>query len=277
MEHKELNPGGVAYPSLLRERLGAEAPTLTFRGALRLLSRFCIGVACTDDIPGSALMAANDLLFVVRETPCNYVGGWHSVMETEMFRLALDRRSAGWEGRSLTAIRALGFRHQTPVDFLTTRFGNGGPFSNFPEKAEFLRRDATGEMLWLSAAPDQLTEMTEEVIARRNQVACALAHVVFLPYAGPASRTLTLAAWIRERGIPAFTSMDPECEPLRDLGISGLTRKQVRPFLDNLGASAPGWPSVDACFAPPERSGEGALATSPSCPEGSGQVGPVGL
>lgn len=248
MEHHELTPADSAYPTLLRERLGADAPTLTARGATRLLQRFCLATACTDEIPGSALIAANDLLFPVRETPCNYVGGWHSVMETEIFRLALDRRSAGWEGRSLTAIRALNFRHQTPVDFLTTRFGHGGPFSNFPEKPEFLRRDAAGEMLWLSAAPEHLTEMTEEVIARRNQLACAMSHVVFLPYAGPNSRTLALAAWVLAHGIPAFTTMHEESALLRELGIRGLARKGVRPFLEEHGAFRPGWPLPGECF-----------------------------
>lgn len=248
MEHHGIAPAEPGYPPLLRERLGADAPPLAARGAFRLLERFCLAAACTDEIPGSALIAANDLLFQVRETPCNYVGGWHSVMETEIFRLALDRRSAGWEGRSLTVIRALSFRHQTPVDFLTTRFGHGGPFSNFPEKPEFLRRDATGEMLWLSAAPDHLTEMTEDVIARRNQLACAMSHVVFLPYAGPTSRTIALAAWILEHRIPAFTSMDEECAPLRELGVRGLTRKAVRPFLEEHGAFRPGWPTPQECF-----------------------------
>src|SRR5256885_8591020 len=93
MEHQVLKRGDVGYPTRLSDRIGIDAPALSWHGPLRLLDRFTIAVAASDLIPAQAVMATHQVLFTVREYAVNYIGGWHSVMETEIFRIALDRKT----------------------------------------------------------------------------------------------------------------------------------------------------------------------------------------
>src|SRR3990167_5552215 len=92
MEYQTLTAADSAYPKKLLERV-EKAPTLYYNGPLHLLDRWTLAVMSSDSISGLALMAANQLLFTLREYHLNYIGGWHSVMETEIFRLGLFRKN----------------------------------------------------------------------------------------------------------------------------------------------------------------------------------------
>ena len=94
MDYKVLNKDSPSYPKRLQERLGSEAPTeLYYHGPLSHLKHFTMAVISADSISGLAMMAANQALFTIREYAMNYIGSWHSVMETEIFRLGLFRKN----------------------------------------------------------------------------------------------------------------------------------------------------------------------------------------
>src|SRR4030042_666474 len=94
MEYQILTPSNQEYPKRLLERLGNSSPEQIFyRGPLDFLKRFSMAVISADSISGLAMMAANQLLFTIREYDLNFIGGWHSVMETEIFRLGLFRKN----------------------------------------------------------------------------------------------------------------------------------------------------------------------------------------
>jgi len=235
VEHRLLNPDDPEYAERIKRHIAAP-PTLSVAGPLAFLARFNMAVVASDSIPARAVLAANDVLFSVREFAMNYVGGWHSVFETEVFRLALDRKTDPNGQRTLTAVTARGLTHETPDGFLADRFGREGPFTDFPQKPEFFRRIQAGEVLWLSATDAFEPGMPPAAVILRNQVACALADVVFVPYAARESRTHLVGRWLMERGIPAFTTEAEDSALLWELGVQKVGRKTVRPFLEKLGA-----------------------------------------
>lgn len=240
MEYQILKPGEASYPSRLIERLGPEAPVLWHYGPLKLLDRFTIAVAASDLIPAQAMLATNQLLFTIREYGLNYIGGWHSVMETEIFRIALDRRNDSHGIKSLTMFSARGLDHESWEGFLADRFGEKGPFTGFPEKEEYLRKAQAGELLVLSLAEPSLKKMTHTNIMARNLAACALADVAFIPFAEKGTKTYTLCKRVLEKGIPVFATECAENKDLVELGIPTLNRKSVGEFLEKLGASVSG-------------------------------------
>jgi len=94
MEYKVITPNESKYPQRLIERLGDESPgKVYYSGPLEFLDRFGMAVISADSITGQALNETNQVLFTVREYEMNYIGGWFSMMETEIFRLGLFRKN----------------------------------------------------------------------------------------------------------------------------------------------------------------------------------------
>lgn len=231
MEYRVLKKGEKGYPSRLYERLGESAPeNLYYHGALGILDQFTMAVFSADSIPALAMMAANQLLFTIREYEVNLIGSWHSVMETEIFRLGLFRKNL-----NLTLFSAKGLAQETFESYLKTRFYP--PLHEFPEEDEYWRRSREGELLILSACDPEDRKMTRRNIMTRNWIACNLADAVFLPFADKGTKTLTIAKRVVKAGIPVFTSGDQTNKMLHGLGMPGLTRKNVGKFLEELGAT----------------------------------------
>ena len=243
MDFETLTPKNSRYPRRLLERMGAEAPTLFFHGPLKLLERFTMAVIAGDSIAAQAMLATNDMLFKIREYAINYVGPWHSVMETEIFRLALDTPTDKERRRSLTVCTARGLARENWDNFLGDRFGYEGPFTGFPQKEEFYRRARNDELLWLSVTEPQQMRFLRQNILLRNRVACALADVVFVPFAEKGNKTLLTVKRILKDGAPVFTCQygpDKETDVNKDLfalGIPSYTRKTIGKYLESLGAS----------------------------------------
>ena len=126
MEYQILNPSDQEYPKRLLERLRKSSPEqIYYWGPLDLINRFTMAVISADSISGLALMATNQLLFTIREYDINLIGGWHSVMETEIFRLGLFRKNL-----TVTLFTAKGLESETFESFLETRFYP--PLHEFP-------------------------------------------------------------------------------------------------------------------------------------------------
>ncbi len=231
MEYHIIKKGDKSYPARLRERLEETAPdNLYYHGALGLLDQFTMAVIAADSIPALAMMAANQLLFTIREYELNFIGSWHSVMETEIFRLGLFRKNM-----NVTLFSARGLAQETFKSYLRTRFYP--PLHEFPEEDEYWRRARDGELLMLSVCDPEERKMTRRNIMTRNWIACSLGDVVFVPFAEKGTKTFTIAKRVVKAGLPVFTSDDQTNETLHELGIRGLTRKNVGKFLEELGAS----------------------------------------
>lgn len=230
MEYQVLEQSDSRYPERLVERLGTEAPArLYYHGTLEMLTRPTMASMCADSISGAGLMAANQLLFTIREYELNYIGGWHSVMETEIFRLGLWRYN-----HTVTLCTAKGLGHETFDSYLLDRFYP--PMDKFPERKEYYRRAEAGELLVLSLVVPDLGRSLRRNVVERNWTACALADFVFIPYAPKGSKTYALAKRVKEAGWPVFTVEDKPAANLHELGIPGFNRKSIGMFLEGLGA-----------------------------------------
>jgi len=230
MEYQTLILSNRKYPKRLLERLGENAPAKIFYwGPLDFLKRFTMAVISADSITGVALMATNQLLFTIREYDLNLIGGWHSVMETEIFRLGLFRKNF-----TVTLFTAKGLGCETFDSFLMTRFYP--PLHEFPERKEYFRRAEERELLILSVSPPEETKMKRSNIIHRNWIACALADVVFVPFAEKGTKTFALAKRVLSSKVPIFTTDHESNHDLHALGISGFSRKSVGAFLEELGA-----------------------------------------
>jgi hypothetical protein len=175
------------------------------------------------------MVAANQLLFTIREYELNYIGGWHSVMETEIFRLGLFRRNT-----TMTLFSAKGLEKETFDSFLLDRFYP--PLHEFPERDEYFRRAKRGELLILSVTDPRVGRSVKRNVIARNWVSCNLADAVFIPYAARGTKTYALAKQLVAAGLSCFTSEDAVNRELHLLGVPGLTRKNVGRYLEDLGA-----------------------------------------
>jgi predicted Rossmann fold nucleotide-binding protein DprA/Smf involved in DNA uptake len=271
MEFETLTIDDPRYPRRLLERLGTGAPTLYFHGPLKLLDRFTMAVIAGDQIAGQAMIATNDMLFKIREYALNYIGPWHSVMETEIFRLALDTPTDRECRRSLTICTARGLGRESWDNFLGDRFGYEGPFIGFPQKEEFYRRAREEELLWLSITDPQQKRFERRNILLRNRVACALADVVFVPFSEKGAKSLITVKQVLKDKVPIFTCQygpDKETDVNKDLfslGIPSYPRKTVGKYLESLGARTdappPFPPKPDV---PPEMCDAGKEPVAPS-------------
>jgi predicted Rossmann fold nucleotide-binding protein DprA/Smf involved in DNA uptake len=230
MEYQILTPSDQFYSKRLLERLGKSSPEHIFYvGPLDFLKRFTMAVISADSISGLAMMAANQLLFTIREYDLNLIGGWHSVMETEIFRLGLFRKNL-----TVTLFTAKGLDRETFESFLETRFYP--PLHEFPEREEYFRRAREGKLLMLSVSPPKEARMKRPNIINRNWLACVLSDVVFVPFAEKETKTLSLAKRVLFAKIPIFTTDHEDNKSLHQLGIPGLTRKSVGAYLEKLGS-----------------------------------------
>ncbi len=212
------------------KRLGNKCPgKIYYSGQLELLDHYTIAVICSDKSGGITLIDTNQVLFTVREYEMNYIGGWHSVIETEIFRLSLFRKNT-----TTTLFSAKGLDKETYESFLKDRFYP--PLHEFPERDEYFRRANNGNLLMLSVSDPDETRQLRKNIMERNWLSCVLADIVFIPYGPKSSKTYTIAKRIREADIPAFTTDSDECRELHKLGIPGFNRKTVKAFLEVNGA-----------------------------------------
>lgn len=256
MEYQVLKPGDASYSARLSERLGKEAPVLYYNGPLEFLSRWTLAVISSDSIGGLGMLAANQLLFTIREYDLNYIGGWHSVMETEIFRLGLFRKNT-----TVTLFSAKGLEKETFDSFLLDRFYP--PLHEFPERDEYFRRAKSRDLLILSITEPKIGRTIKRNVMARNWISCNLADAVFIPYAAKGTKTYTLTKQLLAAGLPCFTSDDAVNRELHLLGVIGLTRKNVGRYLEDLGAQKAGPESPLANqislpeILPPEKVGSG--------------------
>jgi hypothetical protein len=202
-----------------------------------------MSVLCSDTSHGTELWETNDLLFTIREFDLNFLGSWHSVIETEIFRVGLFKgynaktrpsKPLRLGRRTVTLFSAKGLARESYESYLLDRFYP--PLHQFPERDEYFRQVESGELLMLSVAePDDARQSKKNIMAR-NWMICALGDVVFIPYGPKGTKTYSTAKKVVEAKIPAFTIAHPNSADLRDLNIPGFNRNNVGAFLENLGA-----------------------------------------
>jgi predicted Rossmann fold nucleotide-binding protein DprA/Smf involved in DNA uptake len=233
MEYREITAQDTKYPRKLIEHLGEDVPKeIYYHGPLEILDHWTMAFFCADAAGGTVLNEMNQVLFTIREYAINYIGSWHSVMETEVFRLGLY-----FKHNTVTLFSAKGLEKETFDSYLLDRFYP--PLHEFPERDEYFRRAKDEELLMLSAVASDETKQRRRNIMQRNWLSCVLSDLVFIPYGPKGSKTYTTAKKIIKAKIPVFTLEHTIANDLHKLGIPGFNRKTVRSFLEKLGAKKP--------------------------------------
>jgi len=244
MEYRIIPPSSPEYPKKATDRLGNKAPTIYGHGNLGLLDRFTLSVLCSDQSHGTELRETNEILFVIREFNLNYLGSWHSVIETEIFRVSLFKgyslktkssRSLRLGDKTLTLFSAKGLARESYESYLLDRFYP--PLHQFPEREEYFRQAAAGELLMLSVSDPNCARQSRKNIMMRNWMICVLGDVLFIPYGPKGTKTYSVAKKAMEAGIPAFTIDNASSADLHVLGIPGFNRETIGVYLEEKGAS----------------------------------------
>jgi predicted Rossmann fold nucleotide-binding protein DprA/Smf involved in DNA uptake len=230
MEYKTIKPDDEPYPKKLVQRLGNDAPQeLYFHGPISLLNHWTMAFFCADSAGGTVFTEMNQLLFTIREYAMNFVGSWHSVMETEVFRLGLY-----FKHNTITLFSAKGLGKETYESYLLDRFYP--PLHEFPERDEYFKRARNKRLLILSAVNPEEGQQKRKNIMERNWLSCMLSDLVFIPYGPKGSKTYTTAKKVIKTNIPVFTIEHTVASDLHDLGIPAYNRKTVSRILEKTGA-----------------------------------------
>ncbi|MBI4624149.1 MAG: hypothetical protein HY736_13160 [Verrucomicrobia bacterium] len=145
------------YPSRLRERLGAAAPTRLFAlGNVELLAPPKIALFCSARCPGSAILAAYDQAAHWRDTGRGVISGFHSPVERECLRILLRGP------QPIVVCPARSLPRRIPPDWK-------GPL-------------LAGRLLILSAFAESAVRIDARLAAGRNEFVAALADDVWFAH-----------------------------------------------------------------------------------------------
>ena len=166
------------YPSVLRSRLGENAPVeLTLLGDPGLLRLRRTALFCSARTPGDAILRTHDAARRMRDEGVTVISGFHSPIEKECLRILLR----GKQPVIVCPARAIE----------TMRIPTG-------IRAAF----EAGRVLFLSPFTQQPARITKESAVRRNEVVAALADDTYIAHVVPGGGTARIAQMLEGWGIP---------------------------------------------------------------------------
>lgn len=169
-----ITPGAAAWPRLLAERLGADAPPkLSTLGNLDLLALPKTALFCSVRCPGHVILTAYDQAAKWRDAGRCVISGFHSPVEKECLRILL--------------------RGSQPIIICPARTL---PQRVPPESRQPL---ADGRLLILSGFRAGEKRITTELAIRRNEFVAALADELWFAHITPGGQIEKLAH--RARGV----------------------------------------------------------------------------
>lgn len=176
-----INRSDNAYPAVLQNRLGVNAPVRLYAlGETAILRQRLLGLICSIQCPGSIVLKTFDTIRALRDKGVAVVGGFLSPMEHDCLDILL--------------------RGKQPIIFCPARGLKG---LRLGEKA----RQAVdeGRLLVLSSFSDDVRHTTAAQAVRRNNLVAALADALLVPYAAPNGKTWTTVHDALKRKKPVFT------------------------------------------------------------------------
>lgn len=178
--------GTSAYPNLLSDRLGLQAPELIWvLGNPEPLSQRLVALFCSIRCPGDEILKLYDVARGLRDAGVGVISGFHTPMEKECLVTLL--------------------RGQQPIVFCPAR-----SLHRMRIPAEWRDSLDQGRLVIVSAFDTQVTRATKETAKARNRLVAALASNVLIAYAEPGGQTAELAADLAKAGRPAWTLDSPE-------------------------------------------------------------------
>lgn len=171
------------YPSVLRSRLGENAPVeLTVIGEPSLLRSRRTALFCSASTPGDAILRTHDAAQRMRDEGVTVISGFHSPIEKECLRILLRGRQPViiCAARAIEAMRM-------PTDC----------------HAAFV----AGRLLFISPFTKQPKRVTKESALRRNEIVAALADEVFIAHITLGGQTEKMAEMLKRWRVPVISML----------------------------------------------------------------------
>lgn len=181
MDFTRLRQGDAAYPPGVSQYLGKDAPSsIAALGNLQALETSKLALFCSVKCPGSLIVQTHDLAQELVQAGVTFIGGFHSPVEKECLRILL--------------------RGSYPVIICPAR-----SLKKMRIQTEWKKPLDEGRLLFISPFPDNRHRGDTEMALYRNRFVAALADRIFVPYAGPSSKTEQLCKEIISWGKSLFT------------------------------------------------------------------------
>lgn len=199
MDVTRLRQGDASYPPALSQYLGKDAPSsIAGLGNLEVLKHNKLALFCSVKCPGKLILQTHDLAQQLMQARVTFIGGFHSPVEKECLRILL--------------------RGTQPVIVCPAR-----SLKKMQIRTEWKKPLDEGRLLFLSPFPDNRHRGDTEMALYRNRFVAALADRIFIPYAGPSSKTekfcQEILAW--QKAVHTFNHASNE--NLLALGVTLLT------------------------------------------------------
>lgn len=189
-----IEQGANNYPTILRERLGDEAPSCLYAmGEAAILRRRLLGLVCSVQCPGSIVIKTLDAIRMLRDAGVTMVGGFHSPMEKECLDILL--------------------RGNQPVILCPAKGLVGLRIGQMPRQAV-----KEGHLLIVSRFAANIRRTTAVRAMQRNDLVAALADALWVPHAAPGGKTWETVRVSLERQQPVFTFAGDENAELLEAG-----------------------------------------------------------
>jgi len=190
----QIKVGDSEYPTVLRDRLGDDAPSCLYAmGEPSILRHRLLGLICSIQCPGSVVIKTFDAVRALRDAGVVVIGGFHSPMERE----CLDILLRGNQSLVLCPARGLEGLHIRQI----------------PRRAVKECR-----LLVLSPFAKSIRRTTAAQAVRRNNLVAALAGAVWVPHAAPGGKTWMTVRVALEREQPIFTFDEEANKSIREIG-----------------------------------------------------------
>jgi predicted Rossmann fold nucleotide-binding protein DprA/Smf involved in DNA uptake len=193
-----LSSNDPAFPPRLGQYLGDKAPTrMCTIGNLNILKSKSVALICSVKCPGNIILQTYDLAQRLRDAGVSVIGGFHSPMEQECFRILL--------------------RGKQPVIVCPARGLHG---MRIPSEHKQILEE--GRLLYLSPFSEKVRRATVDAAQFRNRFVAALADKILVPYAAPGSKTLELCRLLLSWNKSVYTLANHANAPLIDLGAPSI-------------------------------------------------------
>lgn len=199
MDLIRLRRGDVPYPAALSRYLGQDGPSsIAALGNLETLKYNKLALFCSIRCPAKLILQTQDLAQELANGGVTVIGGFHSPVEKECLRVLL--------------------RGPQPLIICPAR-----SLKRMKMQAEWRKALDEGRLLFLSPFPDNRHRSDIQMSLYRNRFVAALADQVFIPYAGPSSKTEQFCREILAWNKPVHTFSHTSNENLITLGARPLT------------------------------------------------------
>jgi predicted Rossmann fold nucleotide-binding protein DprA/Smf involved in DNA uptake len=168
-------------PASLKIHLSGETPlSITAIGNPDVLQSKPLAIFSSSKCPGSIILKAYDLMRQFRSNGITLISGFHSPMEQECLNILLKGKHSViiCPARSIEGMRI---------------------------KTEYKKPLDDGRLLFISPFTEKEKRISAGKALERNRFVAAIADKIFIPYAGPNSKTETFCRELIEKGKPVLT------------------------------------------------------------------------